>query len=176
MNRRLFLATFEDEEHAVSALEELRSNGVPIMDVYAPYASHELESAAGISRSRLGWVCAIAGLTAAVSMLFFQYWTSAVAWPINVGGKPMNSLPAFVPIMFEIGVLAGGLSTVAAFLIRSRLYPGKKPVIPDPRVTDDRFVVVLEEADGGFPLDLVRATCLANSAVEMREALEGVDL
>ncbi len=59
-------------------------------------------------------------------MLWFQWWTSAVSWPLNVGGKPWNSLPAFVPIIFEGMVLAAGLGTVFALLVVARLRPGKQ--------------------------------------------------
>ena len=83
-------------------------------------------------------------------MLWFQWWTSAVSWPLNVGGKPWNSLPAFVPIIFEGMVLAAGLGTVFALLVVARLRPGKKmmPIIPG--VMDDRFALLVEETDATF--------------------------
>ena len=81
-------------------------------------------------------------------MLLFQFWTTAVSWPINVGGKPWNSLPAFVPVTFELMVLCAGVSTVVAFVWRSGLRPGRRSPLANLRVTDDRFAIVLRDADG----------------------------
>ena len=68
-------------------------------------------------------------------------------WTLNVGGKPDNSTLAFVPISFELTILAAGLATAKAFLFRSRLYPGAPARLAAPRVTDDRFAIVLRSAD-----------------------------
>ena len=73
------------------------------------------------------------------------------------GANAWNSLPAFVPITFEVMVLFAGLSTVAAFFFVSRLWPGRQARLIDPRVTDDRFALVLEETDSTFDVDRVSA-------------------
>jgi mono/diheme cytochrome c family protein len=92
----------------------------------------------------------ILGLGGAAFALFFQLWASAVSWPINVGGRPWNSLPAFVPIAFESAVLFAGLGTVFAFLWLSRLWPGRKTAGLADGVTNDSFVIRDEEkASGG---------------------------
>jgi hypothetical protein len=128
----------------------------------------------GLAPSRLPWVCFALGLFGAAFKVWFEYWTSAVDWPINVGGKPWDSLPAFVPITFEVMVLFAGLSTVFAFFLISRLYPGKKAVISDIGTTDDRFALVLEECDAAFDPDEVRALLLSYGAVEVTERAEGL--
>ena len=76
-------------------------------------------------RSRLPVACFLGGATGVGFALWFQFWTTARDWPINVGGRPWNSLPAFVPVAFECMVLVGGLRLVFAWLFRCRLYPGK---------------------------------------------------
>ncbi|MFN2239084.1 MAG: DUF3341 domain-containing protein [Thermoanaerobaculia bacterium] len=169
MAERYMMAVFTDEAHAVAAVRDLAAAGHAPLDVYAPYAVHALERAMGIPRSRLGMVCALAGFLGAGSILFFQYWTSAVDWRLNVGGKPLFSFPAFVPVTFEVGVLLAAVATVLAFFWRSRLYPGKDPGLVHPRVTDDRFVIVLEEKDAAFDRERVRDLCLRNHAVEIEE-------
>ena len=158
---RQFRAVFGREEDLLGAVEELREAGFEIEDAYTPYAVHGLDRAAGIRRTRLGWVCGILGLGAAASMLVFQHWVSAVDWPLNVGGKPPSSIPAFVPVMFEVGVLAAGLGSVLAFLLVSRLYPGKRPSPLLEGVTDDRFAVVVGAADQSF--DGLRAVDISRS-------------
>jgi hypothetical protein len=90
-------------------------------------------------------------------MLLFQYWASAVSWPINVGGKPWNSLPAFVPVTFEMMVLCAGVGTVAAFVWATGLRPGRRSALSDLRVTDDRFALVLRESGSSFDRAAVEA-------------------
>ena len=88
--------------------------------------SHGLDRALGLRPTRLPWVCFLLGLSGAVTMAAFQYWATAVSWPINVGGKPWNSLPAFVPVTFEMMVLCAGVGTVAAFFWSTGLKPGRR--------------------------------------------------
>ena len=76
--------------------------------------------------------------------LWFQYWTSAIDWPVNIGGKPFNSLPAFVPIIFEVAVLFASLGVVLALFLRCGLFPGRRITVPAPGVLDDRFALVAE--------------------------------
>lgn len=171
MSRRYMKAVFDDEVRVVEAVRELSARGYVPDEILAPYPVHGLDQAAGLSRSRLGWVCAIAGFFAAGSMLFFQVWTSSIAWAVNVGGKPFASYPAFVPVMFEIGVLAGGLSTVAAFLFRSRLYPGKQAFTADELVTDGNFVVLLEEKNAAFDAELLRDLFSRHAAIKVEQRL-----
>jgi len=107
-----------------------------------------------------------------VAKLGFEYWASASDWPVNVGGKPWNSLPAFVPITFEVMVLFAGISVVIAFFIVSRLYPGRLPATVIPGVTDDRFALVLEETDAAFEPVEVRRLLERHGAIEVIERAE----
>jgi hypothetical protein len=161
---RRFVAWFEEEHDVLAACAQAREQGLAVDDVYAPYALHGIDRAMGLSPSRLTWVCFFAGLFGLTSMLTFEWWTSAVAWPLNVGGKPFNSFPAFIPVGFEFTVLCAGLGSVAALLVRAKLWPGKKrPVLA--RVTDDRFALALE-AGAGFDEQAASALCAAHGAVE----------
>jgi hypothetical protein len=104
--------------------------------------------------------------------VWFEFWTTSVNWPVNVGGKPWNSLPAFVPITFEVMVLTAGVSTVLAFLAVARLLPGRKAELPQARVTDDEFVLVLEESDAAFDVAHVRRLLGSFNAVRVEERVE----
>ncbi|MEO8255989.1 MAG: quinol:electron acceptor oxidoreductase subunit ActD [Acidobacteriota bacterium] len=139
----LLVTVFEREGDAIQATAAARQHGLEIADVFGPYASHGLDRALGLRPTRLPWVCFLLGLSGAVAMAAFQYWATAVSWPINVGGKPWNSLPAFVPVTFEIMVLCAGVGTVAAFLWSTGLRPGRPSTLSDLRLTDDRFALVL---------------------------------
>ena len=142
-SRRSIVTVFEREADVIQATAAARKHGLEIADVFGPYASHGLDRALGLRPTRLPWVCFLLGLSGAVTMAAFQYWATAVSWPINVGGKPWNSLPAFVPVTFEIMVLCAGVGTVAAFFWSAGLKPGRRPTLSDLRVTDDRFALVL---------------------------------
>ncbi len=172
MSRRVLMGVFESEEDTLRATNTSRLRGFKIVDVFAPYAVHGLDKAMGLQPSRLPWVCFALGLFGAGVKVWFEFWTTASNWAINVGGKPWNSLPAFVPVTFEVMVLFAGVSTVIAFFIVARLVPGKKAVMPYPGVTDNRFVLVLEETDAAFDVGMVRAMLESFNAVHVEERVE----
>jgi hypothetical protein len=151
----VLLATFDHEDDLLAATEAVRRKGLGIVDAFTPYAVHGLDQAMGLKQSRLTWVCFVCGMIGVIGMLWFEHWSASVDWALDVGGKPWNSLPSDVPVAFEAAVLLAGLGSVFALLAVSRLYPGKQPRIVSARVTDDQFVLVLNERDAGFDVDAV---------------------
>ncbi|HSP13582.1 MAG TPA: quinol:electron acceptor oxidoreductase subunit ActD [Thermoanaerobaculia bacterium] len=107
-----------EDEQLKRAVRDLKLAGYDVADVHTPYAVHGLEKVAGLPPSRLGWACAIGGFTGAGLILLFESWTSATSWALDVGGKPFNSIPAFIPVTFEVGVLFAAFATVGAFFFR----------------------------------------------------------
>ncbi len=172
MSRRLLVGVFDHEDDVLQATTAARARGLTIVDVHAPYAVHGLDQAMGLQPSRLPWVCFLLGLLGAGFKVWFEYWTTAKAWPINVGGKPWNSLPAFVPVTFEVMVLFAGLSTVIAFFLVDGLRPGRRANVPDPRVTDDRFVLILDQTDAAFDVDEVTRLLEQHHAQQVEERIE----
>lgn len=172
MSRRLFLATFEREDDILGATRAARDFGFRIVDVYTPYPVHGMEQAMALAPSKLPWVCFALGVLGASLKVWFEYWTTWIAWPINVGGKPWDSLPAFVPVTFEVMVLLAGVSTVIAFLFVCRLFPGRKLVLPAHGVTDDRFLLVLEETDATFDSRRVARLFREFNALRVEERVE----
>jgi hypothetical protein len=150
MSGRVLIGVFEDEDHLIKATNAAREANLEIVDVFAPYAVHGVDRAMGLAPSRLPWVTFLLGLSGAVTMTYFQFWASAVSWPINIGGKPWNSLPAFVPAIFEVTVLCAGVGTVLFFFWWAGLKPGLQSPMSDLRVTDDRFALVLSQTKAGF--------------------------
>jgi len=134
---------FAGADQLVQAMRKVREAKYSSFDAFTPYPIHGLDAAQGLSRSPLPFVTFAAGLTGCCLGFLLQYWTSAVDWPLNVGGKPFNSWPAFVPIMFELTVLLGGLSTVAAMFLLNG-FPNIRKKIFDPGLTRDRFALVIE--------------------------------
>lgn len=150
MRAKVLVATFRSPGPLIAAVRAARRETLRVYDVFAPFPIHGLDQAMGIRRTRLPRVTLLAGLTGLACALGLQFYTNVVDWPMDVGGKPDNSTLAFIPISFELTVLFAGLVTVAAFLLRARLYPGKRPWQVAPGVTDDRFALVLRrppEAD-----------------------------
>ena len=140
---KILVATFPDTENLLSAVRKARREMFRVYDVFTPFPVHGLDEALGVRRTRLPWatlLCALTGLTTAVVL---QFYTNILDWPLDVGGKPDNSTLAFVPICFELSVLFGGLGSVAALLLRARLYPGKKAWLVNPGITDDVFAMVV---------------------------------
>jgi hypothetical protein len=163
---RLFVSYFESEEAILAATRAAREEGYAIHDVFTPYAVHGLDEAMGLRRSRLSYVCFAAGMVGVILAIVFQWWASAINWPLNIGGKPHHSFPSYIPIGFEMMVLVAGLTTVLALFIRARLRPLKKPKILLPRVTDDRFALVLDTEGTHFDTRKATALCERFGAVE----------
>ena len=143
MKVRVEGAIFASEHGLLEAARACRGRGFEIVDVRSPYPVHGIDDVAGIRRTRLPAVTLAAGATGFLVATAFQYWSSARDWPVNVGGKPWDSGPAFLPVTFEVTVLFAGLATVAALLVRSRLRPGASPRLDLPGVTDDRFALLV---------------------------------
>jgi hypothetical protein len=166
---KFLVATFTDTEALLAAVRAVRQDSFRIYDVYAPYPVHDLDHAMGVKRSRLPWVTFVVGVLALGFALTFQFYTSVLDWPLNVGGKPDNSSLAFVPICFELTVLLSGLATVAALFLRARLYPGKKaPKFADD-ITNDAFALVLRWRENDFDALRARRILEQSGADRIRE-------
>jgi hypothetical protein len=140
---------FTDAEQLKVAAAQVHERKVRKFDAFTPFPVHGLEDAMGIKRSFLPWVTFGAGMTGGTLALIFQCWVSAVDWPLNVGGKPFISLPAFIPITFELTVLLAGLATAAAMIITCGM-PNLNPQILDPGITNDKFALFVSSEDPGY--------------------------
>ena len=147
------VGVFSDPDTILHAAEEANRHGWRGLDMITPYPLHGSEKALGLKMSWVPWVTLIMGLAGGLGGLSLEGWTSAVAWPLNVGGKSYFSWPAFIPITFESGILIGGISTFIAMLVASKL-PKKKPVILDERFSDDKFGLVIPLHDGMRDTDI----------------------
>ena len=106
------LAQYEDPHRLYHACEQVRDEGFEKWDACTPFPVHGLEKAMGAPPSKLPWVVLVCGIAGSVFMLWFERWTSMEAYPFIAGGKPLFSLPAFVPVWYEATVL---FSCLAAF-------------------------------------------------------------
>jgi hypothetical protein len=162
------IGVFDDPVGLVGAARAARAERLRIHDAFTPHPVEGLDEAMGIRRTLLPWVTLVAGASAAGLAVLFQLYAAAWDWPLDVGGKPDASFLAFVPIAFELSVLAAALSTALALLVRARLHPGRREWLPDPGVTDDAFALTFRRRDKLFDAGRVREVLLAAGAREVR--------
>ncbi len=162
---------WSDDHKMVSAAHKMREAGYTHFDAITPFPVHGMEEAVGIKRSIIPWVTFIAGLTGGSLGLLMQYWMSAVSWPLNIGGKPYFSLPAFIPIVFELTILFAALSSVAAMFILNKL-PNVNPPIIDPDLTCSRFALWVPETEPGYNAEKVERFLKQIGAEETRKVAE----
>jgi hypothetical protein len=155
-----FLAQFKDPESLVRACARVRDEGFSRWDAHTPFPVHGLHMAMGIRRSWVSAFVLVMGLSGAAAGMLLQWWVSTTAYPLVVSGKPLFSWPAFVPIMFECGVLGGATGAVLGFLLLARLPRHHHPLFNAERmaqVTDDGFFISIEAADPRFDADKTRS-------------------
>ena len=138
-----------DEAAVIKAAAKTRESGYTKFDAITPYPVHGMEEACGIKRSWIPYVTMVMGTVGLLGGLWLTWWTSAVNWPINVGGKPNFSLPAFIPIMFELTILFAALSSVAALFYVSKM-PRVDPPSIDPDLTSHKFAIFIPQNDTGY--------------------------
>ena len=160
------LASYEYLDSTVDAIEGLRKAGFAEIKAYTPYPEHHIEHALGYDQSPVRVWTLVGGLTGAATGLAFTSWTS-LDWPLIVGGKPMISVPAFVPIIFELTVLFGALSTVIGLFVLGRIPNLKPAVVYDPEFTAGRYGVYVEAT--GDKLAEAKRILTAQEPVELRE-------
>ncbi|HAY77431.1 MAG TPA: DUF3341 domain-containing protein [Gemmatimonadetes bacterium] len=166
MSAQGILASYEYLDSTVDAIENLKKAGFDEIKAYAPYPEHHIEHALGYGQSPVRVWTLVGALTGTATAFAFTSWTS-VEWPLVVGGKPIISIPAFIPIVFEMSVLFGALATVIGLFILSKLPNVKPAVVYDPEFTAGRYGVYVEaEANR---LEEARAIMNAEEPIELRE-------
>ena len=152
MSNKVIHAIYDDDDVLLKAVKEVREAEHHIEEVFTPFPVHGLEKAMGIANTRIAITAFIYGLIGLGFAVWMMNYMMIVDWPQNIGGKPSFSyaenMPAFVPIMFELTVFFSAHLMVITFYLRSKIGPFVKAQNPDPRTTDNMFLMeVVVEGD-----------------------------
>jgi Protein of unknown function (DUF3341) len=145
--KKFVVGNFDDEAVLFPAVKKVRRAGYKIHDVFTPFPIHGLDHAMGLRDTSLHTAGFIYGITGTSTAVGFITWALTVDWQINFGGKPFFSLPAWIPVTFELTVLFAAVGMVLTFCYLCQLAPFVKKDHFNPRSTDDTFVMALECTD-----------------------------
>jgi Protein of unknown function (DUF3341) len=143
-SNKVLFGLYNDEEDLKSAVKAAHAAHLDIMDVYTPFPVHGLDPILGLKESRLHYLGFIYGATGALFGFLAMSWIFTRDWPIMFGGKPYWSVPAFIPITFEMTVLFAAWGMTITFYTICGLWPGVKAQTLDDRITDDKFCVAFD--------------------------------
>ena len=150
------LAEFSGPEALLKAVAELRRRGFRRVESYTPYPVDGLAEALHFRPWPVALIFLIAGFSGAAGGFLMQLYASAVSYPENIGGRPLNSWPAFIPVTFEMGILGGVLCGVLGMLLLNRLPRYSHPVSNVERfraASSDAFFLCVESTDPEFHSD-----------------------
>lgn len=144
-------ALYGDDDVLLSSAKKLRASGIKIKEVFSPFPIHGLDPVIGLPRTRLAICAFLYGITGAGLATLMMWYMMISDWPTDVGGKPnfayFYNIPAFIPITFECTVLCAAHGMAITYFLRCWILPGVSAKNPDPRTTDDKFLMQVEAGD-----------------------------
>jgi len=153
------MAEFDNPTSLVAATQRAHDAGYRRMDAYSPFPIEELHEALGARHTRLPLLVLLGGLCGCIGGYALEYWSSVIAYPLNIGGKPLHSWPAFIPVTFETTILVAALTCVLGMLALNGLPQPYHPVFNVPRfalASRNRFFLCIESTDPKFDVEATR--------------------
>jgi len=145
---KVIQAMYTDDDVLMAAVKSVKAKKLHIEEIYTPFPVHGLDKAMGLAPTRIAITSFIYGCIGLIVSVIMMKFIMIDDWPQNIGGKPsfsyIENMPAFVPIMFELTVFFAAHLMVITFYLRSKMWPFKKAENPDPRTTDDHFLMEVE--------------------------------
>jgi hypothetical protein len=167
-DNKFLVGIYDDERVVLKAVEKVRESGIKIHEVFTPFPVHGLGHALGYKMPRMGVPAFMFGMTGTVCAFLLTFWTMGVDWPMNVGGKNFFPFPTNIPIVFELTVLFAAFGMAFSFFFMEGLGPTVKPLIFDPRSTDDKFIMAIDLGNNTSVTEGVISDTLKNSgAIEV---------
>lgn len=167
------LAEFDSAQTLLTAVEHMRKEGYRRMDAFSPFPVHGLSEALGMRKTRLPLVVLVGGICGALGGFAMQYFASVINYPYNVGGRPLNSWPAFIPVTFEMTILAAAFAAVLGMLALNGLPMPYHPVFnvaEFAQVSRDKFFLLVEQRDPLFDPAKTRTLLQSAGAQNVYEA------
>jgi hypothetical protein len=166
------MAEYDSVPALISASEKAYAQGYRRLDSYTPFPLEPAAEAIGFHKNYIALVVLIGGLLGGIGGYSLEYWVSVLAYPINVGGKPWHSWPAFIPVTFECTILGAALSAVVGMIVMNGLPMPYHPVFNSPNfsaASKDKFFLCIEAADPQFDITRTRQFLEATSPIVVTE-------
>ena len=167
---------YDDDEVLKDGAKKLVSKGIKIAEVFSPFPVHGIDPIIGVKDTRLGIMAFIYGLTGLVVATIGMRYMMVVDWPMNIGGKPnfsyLENILSFIPVTFEFTVLCAAHGMAITYLLVNKTLPGMPAQNPDPRTTDDKFVMEVRAIDNKkFSVDELESLVKETGIVEIDKKL-----
>lgn len=172
MANKVFHVMYDDDQKLLDAARALVDQGIRVKDVFSPFPIHGLDPVIGVKRTRLAIASFMYATTGTLLATLGTWYFMVSDWDWNIGGKPnftwIENAPAFVPVMFEFSVFCGAHGMAITYLLRNGTLPGMPASNPDPRTTDDKFVMeIVTDQNSGMSAEDIEAKIRATEVYEL---------
>jgi len=162
---------YDDDDTLKTAASQLVAKGIRVKEVFSPFPIHGIDPIIGVKRTRLGIVAFMFASTGTLLALLGMWYFMISDWPMNIGGKPnfslIENLPAFIPVTFEFSVLCGAHGMAITYLLRNGTLPGVPATNPDPRTTDNMFVMEITTEQNSLAAEALEAAIKETQLFEL---------
>lgn len=168
---KVFHVMYDDDDTLKGAASQLVAQGIRVKDVFSPFPIHGIDPIIGVKRTRLAIAAFMYATTGTTLALLGMWYFMIQDWPMNIGGKPsfslIENLPAFIPVTFEFSVLCAAHGMAITYLLRNGTLPGMPASNPDPRTTDNMFVMEITSDQNSLSTDELEAAIKQTELVEL---------
>ena len=167
------VAEFDTPERLMDAAENARLAGYKKMDAYSPFPIHGLSDAIGFKSVAVPYIVFIGGICGTFAGYTLEWYTSVIDYPLNVGGKPFNSIPAFIPVAYEATILFAAISAVFGMFALNKLPQPYHSIFNTPgfeRASQDRFFLAIESVDPRYDAEATRSFLMDQKPLTVNEA------
>ena len=168
---KIIYAMYDDDAVLYDGAKKLVSKGIKISDVFSPFPIHGIDPIIGVRQTRIAICGFIYGLTGMMLALTGMWYFNINDWPMNIGGKPnytmLQNIPSFIPITFELTVLCTAHGMAITYFLRNKTLPGMEAKNPDPRTTDDKFVMQINLDEVSMEEEAIVGELKSTGAIEI---------
>lgn len=163
---------YDDDDVLKDGAKKLVAKGIKVADVFSPFPIHGIDPIIGVQNTRLGIMAFLYGITGTTLATLGMRYFMIGDWPMNIGGKPnftyLDNILAFIPVTFEFTVLCAAHGMAITYLLKNKTLPGMPASNPDPRTTDDKFVMELRMSENsGFSAEEIQEMLKSTGVIEI---------